>query len=221
MLQKRKLEGCWCRVPNRFYNQVWDILRRTPKGIRIKNQILPQQPTINNMTHSELQFALFVEDILNHIEKPEYRQLTVEVSDSRRFGEFKFRGTRNYFVPTVSPCDRKSESAVRKKSHRRYLRRCPINTSMTWHKSKWISICTSPSNGKTKRKKTEIRLKWKSRARCNIEFFFFTHSNLLPGSVREGCWVGLRVSVFMGGRSSKVLYLVGRARGKSSRYFVK
>ncbi|XP_025426004.1 probable phosphorylase b kinase regulatory subunit beta isoform X2 [Sipha flava] len=79
MFQKRQLEGCWCRVPNQFYNQVWDILRRTPKGIRVRNQVLPQQPTINNMTHSELQFALYVENMLNHIDKPEYRQLIVEL----------------------------------------------------------------------------------------------------------------------------------------------
>uniref|UniRef100_A0A2H8TML0 Phosphorylase b kinase regulatory subunit n=1 Tax=Melanaphis sacchari TaxID=742174 RepID=A0A2H8TML0_9HEMI len=79
MLQKRKLEGCLCRVPNRFYNQVWDILRRTPKGIRFRNLIMPQQPTINNMTHSELQFALYVESMLNQLEKPEYRQLIVEL----------------------------------------------------------------------------------------------------------------------------------------------
>lgn len=80
MLQKRKLEGCLCRVPNRFYNQVWDILRRTPKGIRFRNQVMPQQPTINNMTHSELQFALYVESMLNQLEMPEYRQLIVEVT---------------------------------------------------------------------------------------------------------------------------------------------
>jgi len=95
-MQKRKLEGCLCRVPSRFYNQVWDILRRTPKGILVRNQVLPQQPTINNMTHSELQFALHVEDMLNHIEKPEYRQLIVEVSlikvslKYRRRGQFLF-----------------------------------------------------------------------------------------------------------------------------------
>lgn len=40
---------------------------------------MPQQPTINNMTHSELQFALYVESMLNQLEKPEYRQLIVEV----------------------------------------------------------------------------------------------------------------------------------------------
>ncbi|KAL4100994.1 hypothetical protein QTP88_021015 [Uroleucon formosanum] len=79
MLQKRKLEGCLCRVPNRFYNQVWDILRRTPRGIRFRNQVMPQQPTINNMTHSELQFALYIESMLNQLEKPEYRQLIVEL----------------------------------------------------------------------------------------------------------------------------------------------
>lgn len=86
MFQKRQLEGCWCRVPNQFYNQVWDILRRTPKGIRVRNQILPQQPTINNMTHSELQFALYVENMLNHIDKPEYRQLIVEVNNVNYIG---------------------------------------------------------------------------------------------------------------------------------------
>lgn len=93
MLQKRKLEGCWCRVPNQFYNQVWDILRRTPKGIRVRDQILPQQPTINIMTHSELQFALHVENMLNHIEKPEYRQLIVEVDTLRN----TFSATQNTY----------------------------------------------------------------------------------------------------------------------------
>ncbi|XP_050528785.1 probable phosphorylase b kinase regulatory subunit beta isoform X3 [Daktulosphaira vitifoliae] len=79
MLHKRMIEGCWCRVPNKFYNQVWDILVRTPRGIRVLNQVLPQRPTINHMTHSELQFGLFVENMLIRIQIPEYRQLVVEL----------------------------------------------------------------------------------------------------------------------------------------------
>jgi len=112
VLEKRKLEGCLCRVPNRFYNQVWDILRRTPKGIWVRNQTLSQQPTINNMTHSELQFALHVENMLNHIERPEYRQLIVEVSTFVRFDRnitIKYWQRRSKFsreltVHAVSDC---------------------------------------------------------------------------------------------------------------------
>lgn len=97
MLQKRKLEGCWCRVPNRFYNQVWDILRRTPEGIRVGDQFLPQQPTINNMTQSELQFALHVENMLNHIKKSEYRQLIVEVCI-----ELNYNNNYNTAIPNLN-----------------------------------------------------------------------------------------------------------------------
>lgn len=80
-LQQRQLEGCLCRVPTMFYNQVWDVLARTPQGIRVQGHTLPHQPTLSSMTRSELNFALLVEDILNHIQQPEYRQIIVEVSN--------------------------------------------------------------------------------------------------------------------------------------------
>lgn len=78
-LQRRQLEGCLCRVPSQFYVQVWDILVRVPQGIRTQGHTLPHQPTLTNMTRSELNFGLLVEDILNHIQQPEYRQIIVEV----------------------------------------------------------------------------------------------------------------------------------------------
>ncbi|CAG9825330.1 unnamed protein product [Phaedon cochleariae] len=77
--QKRQLEGCLCRVPSSFYNQVWDIMTRTPEGIRVGGNTIPQQPTLSNMTRSELTFSLLVEEMLNHVHQPEHRQLLVEL----------------------------------------------------------------------------------------------------------------------------------------------
>lgn len=79
VLGRRKIEGCLCRVPAHFYNHVWEVLMRCPDGICVNGQELPQQPTLSNMTRSELTFALFVESLLHHIQLPEYRQIIVEV----------------------------------------------------------------------------------------------------------------------------------------------
>ncbi|XP_063236917.1 probable phosphorylase b kinase regulatory subunit beta isoform X2 [Bacillus rossius redtenbacheri] len=78
-LQRRQLEGCLCRVPPHFYNQVWDVLARTPQGACVQGCHLPQQPTLSNMMRSELNFALEVEQTLNHVPRPEYRQIIVEL----------------------------------------------------------------------------------------------------------------------------------------------
>lgn len=69
-LQKKQLEGCLCRVPHSFYNKVWDVITRTPQGINILGFVIPQQPTISNMTRSEITFALLVEEVCkrnNHL----------------------------------------------------------------------------------------------------------------------------------------------------------
>lgn len=79
VLGRRRLEGCLCRVPAHFYNHVWEVLLRCPGGICVNEQELPQQPTLSNMTRSELTFALLVESLLHHIQLPEYRQIIVEV----------------------------------------------------------------------------------------------------------------------------------------------
>lgn len=52
---------------------------RCPGGICVNGRELPQQPTLSNMTRSELTFALLVESLLHHIQLPEYRQIIVEV----------------------------------------------------------------------------------------------------------------------------------------------
>lgn len=77
--QRRQLEGCLCRVPDHFYNLVWDVLIKTPKGIKFMDKLLPQEPTLSNMTKSELTFSLLVEQMLNCIYQAEYRQLVVEL----------------------------------------------------------------------------------------------------------------------------------------------
>lgn len=80
VLGRRKIEGSLCRVPTHFYNQVWEVLMRCPGGICVNGRVLPQQPTLSNMTRSELTFALLVESLLHHIQLPEYRQIIVEVT---------------------------------------------------------------------------------------------------------------------------------------------
>lgn len=64
-LQKRQIEGCLCRVPSYFYNKVWDVMLRTPEGIKVMGNVIPQQPTMSNMTRSEITFALLVEQVCN------------------------------------------------------------------------------------------------------------------------------------------------------------
>lgn len=103
VLQRRQLEGCLCRVPDQFYNLVWDVLSRTPNGISVqvslkydqyiewnvnllsfffcqsKGHHLPAVPTLTSMSRSELSFSLLVEETFNHITQPERRQLSVEL----------------------------------------------------------------------------------------------------------------------------------------------
>ncbi|XP_061382467.1 probable phosphorylase b kinase regulatory subunit beta isoform X1 [Danaus plexippus] len=78
-LQRRRLEGCLCRVPKHFYMYVWDILLRTPNGIVVEGHCIPAQPTLVNMSRSELSFALLVEAALVRVSRPEQRQLCVEL----------------------------------------------------------------------------------------------------------------------------------------------
>jgi phosphorylase kinase alpha/beta subunit len=54
-------------------------MQRTNQGVRIQGRLLPQQPLLSNMSRSENTFALLVEEMLNTIKQPEYRQIVVEV----------------------------------------------------------------------------------------------------------------------------------------------
>lgn len=78
VLQRRQLEGCLCRVPDQFYNLVWDVLSRTPNGLTVQGHHLPAVPALTSMSRSELSFSLLVEETFNHIIQPERRQLSVE-----------------------------------------------------------------------------------------------------------------------------------------------
>ncbi|KAK7865402.1 hypothetical protein R5R35_001882 [Gryllus longicercus] len=78
-LERRRIEGCLCRVPDEFYSKVWDVTVRTRRGVAVQECSLPHLPTLAAMGRSELNFALLVEQMLNHITRPEYRQIIVEL----------------------------------------------------------------------------------------------------------------------------------------------
>ncbi|UXI15563.1 hypothetical protein NH340_JMT01506 [Sarcoptes scabiei] len=75
-LRRRRLDGALNRVPSGFYTKVWNLLEKC-QGIAIEGRILINQLT-KEMTPGELKFALQVEQVLNSIPQPEYRQLIVE-----------------------------------------------------------------------------------------------------------------------------------------------
>uniref|UniRef100_A0A8C4Q9C7 Phosphorylase b kinase regulatory subunit n=1 Tax=Eptatretus burgeri TaxID=7764 RepID=A0A8C4Q9C7_EPTBU len=76
---RRHMDGSLNRAPPGFYDRVWQVLERTPGGIIVSGSHLPQQPTLSDMTMYEMNFSLLVEDMLQSIEQPEYRQIVVEL----------------------------------------------------------------------------------------------------------------------------------------------
>ncbi|XP_054916044.1 phosphorylase b kinase regulatory subunit beta isoform X2 [Poeciliopsis prolifica] len=78
-LNRRQIDGSLNRTPLGFYDRVWQILERTPNGIVVGGTHLPQQPTLSDMTMYEMNFSLLVEDTLQNIVLPEYRQIIVEL----------------------------------------------------------------------------------------------------------------------------------------------
>nr|XP_037280530.1 probable phosphorylase b kinase regulatory subunit alpha [Rhipicephalus microplus] len=75
-MRRRRLDGTLNRVPVGFYGQVWGILERCP-GVWVRGYCLPVALT-KEMTAGEIKFALRVEEMLNKVPEPEYRQLLVE-----------------------------------------------------------------------------------------------------------------------------------------------
>ncbi|KAJ3593390.1 hypothetical protein NHX12_005725 [Muraenolepis orangiensis] len=78
-LNRRQIDGSLNRTPPGFYDRVWQILERTPHGILVAGIHLPQQPTLSDMTMYEMNFSLLVEDTLQSVVLPEYRQIIVEL----------------------------------------------------------------------------------------------------------------------------------------------
>uniref|UniRef100_A0A8C5FGI6 Phosphorylase b kinase regulatory subunit n=1 Tax=Gadus morhua TaxID=8049 RepID=A0A8C5FGI6_GADMO len=102
-LNRRQIDGSLNRSPPGFYDRVWQILERTPHGILVAGTHLPQQPTLSDMTMYEMNFSLLVEDTLQRIVLPEYRQIIVEDSmeafyNSQPMGQ---RGTSSYLSKAV------------------------------------------------------------------------------------------------------------------------
>ena len=62
-----------------FLIKVWDILNRLKGGLRISGSHLESYYALTQMTKYELNFALFVEQYLGKINKPEYRHIVVEL----------------------------------------------------------------------------------------------------------------------------------------------
>ncbi|NXM69748.1 KPBB kinase, partial [Serilophus lunatus] len=78
-LNRRQIDGSLNRTPPGFYDRVWQILERTPNGLIVAGKFLPQQPTLSDMTMYEMNFSLLVEDMLQNIDQPQYRQIIVEL----------------------------------------------------------------------------------------------------------------------------------------------
>ncbi|XP_057312817.1 phosphorylase b kinase regulatory subunit alpha, liver isoform-like isoform X2 [Hydractinia symbiolongicarpus] len=77
-LRRRCLDGALNRVPRDFYTKIWHVLERS-HGMTVSGYgfILEHKLTQEN-TSGEVKFALKVEEELNKILYPEYRQLVVE-----------------------------------------------------------------------------------------------------------------------------------------------
>lgn len=79
---RRQSEGTVTRVPQDFYARVWQLLKHG-KGLIIGDKLerrnrLDSAPILSETTPGETSFALRVEHLLNKIQAPEYRQLSIE-----------------------------------------------------------------------------------------------------------------------------------------------
>ncbi|CAB3403432.1 unnamed protein product [Caenorhabditis bovis] len=76
-LRHRRIDGALNRVPHNFYAILWDTVHKMPHGIKINDTVLHWGLTLE-MTRREIKFALEVEEALNRIVEPEYRELVIE-----------------------------------------------------------------------------------------------------------------------------------------------
>ncbi|XP_065827266.1 phosphorylase b kinase regulatory subunit beta-like [Oscarella lobularis] len=77
-LKRRQLSGSLNKVPLDFYPKVYAILEKTPR-IKVFGNTLEQYPLIDDMSSHDMTFSLKVEETLQDISFPEYRQIVVEL----------------------------------------------------------------------------------------------------------------------------------------------
>ncbi|KAF2353900.1 Glycoside hydrolase family 15/Phosphorylase b kinase regulatory chain family, partial [Trinorchestia longiramus] len=77
--QIRFINGCLGRTPANFYDKVWLVLQKTPGGLTLLERSLPQQPTISELSPTEMSFAKAVQELLGAVREPEYSQVMAEV----------------------------------------------------------------------------------------------------------------------------------------------
>ncbi|XP_040569220.1 probable phosphorylase b kinase regulatory subunit alpha isoform X2 [Lepeophtheirus salmonis] len=77
-VRRRRLDGALNRVPTGFYSKIWHLLR-VCRELHIGTEKYLSTSVTQEMTSEELNFALAVEQFLNFVSYPEYRQLLVEV----------------------------------------------------------------------------------------------------------------------------------------------
>ncbi|MEO0536173.1 MAG: glycoside hydrolase family 15 protein [Cyanobacteria bacterium P01_A01_bin.123] len=80
--RKRQIDGELNRLPEKFYTQVWELLRHC-QGIVIGDKLerrnrITSELVLSEMTPGEQNFALMLNHLLSKIEAPEYRHLNVE-----------------------------------------------------------------------------------------------------------------------------------------------
>ncbi|XP_047741057.1 probable phosphorylase b kinase regulatory subunit beta isoform X3 [Hyalella azteca] len=76
--QMRFINGCLGRTPANFYDKVWLVLQKTPGGLSLLDRTLPQQPTISELSPTEMSFAKAVQELLGAVQVPEYNQVVAE-----------------------------------------------------------------------------------------------------------------------------------------------
>jgi phosphorylase kinase alpha/beta subunit len=81
-LQWREQQGVMPRLPENFYENLWSLFRQC-KGVVVGDRFdsrsrLDSSSVLDSMTSGEPQFALIIEQLLNKMQSPSYRQMTIE-----------------------------------------------------------------------------------------------------------------------------------------------
>lgn len=93
-MRHRRIDGALNRVPPNFYSDLWKTVRMFPEGLSINGIVLHRTLT-QEMTQREIKFSLAVEQVLNQIAEPEYREMIVEVLTLMRHLEKLILATPN------------------------------------------------------------------------------------------------------------------------------